>query len=285
MDADAFALDVDLAGDATGPRAEDAHQEFATARAHKARDAEHLAAPNLEADVPDQKLAAHVRVFDGHVSNLEGHFAALMYGFREDVADLSTDHARDDARLVERDGRVRADGATVAQDRDAVGDSEDLVELMRDVDHADAARAQFVNYAEESFDLGVCERGGRLVQHEYARLLRESLRYLDELLLPDAEVADGRARVEFEVQLVEKFLRAAVEFFPAYDAEAARLSTEEDVLADGEALDERKLLEDYGDACVLGVADARELPHLSVNHHLAAVRAERIDAAQDFHQR
>src|SRR5437763_2011553 len=188
MDADALALDVDLAGDATGPRAEDAHQEFATARAHKARDAEHLAAPNLEADVPDQKLAAHVRVFDRHVANLEGHFAALVYGFGEDVADLSPDHTRDDARLVERRSRVCADRSTVAKDGDAVGDAEDLVELVRDVDHADAARAQLVDDAEEGFDLGVCERGGRFVQDEYARFLRERLRYLAELLLSDAEV-------------------------------------------------------------------------------------------------
>ena len=86
---------------------------------------------------------------------------------------------------------------------------------MRDVDHADAARAQALEDAEERLDLGVGERGRRLVEDEDARLLRERLGDLDELLLADAEVADGRARVERQVQLVEQLLRAAVELFPA----------------------------------------------------------------------
>ena len=67
---------------------------------------------------------------------------------------------------------------------------------MRDVDHADAARAQLVEDAEERLDFGVGERGGRLIQNEDARFLRERLGDLDELLLPDAELTDGRARVE-----------------------------------------------------------------------------------------
>jgi hypothetical protein len=156
---------------------------------------------------------------------------------------------------------------------------------VRDVDHADAARAEVVEDAEERFDFGVGERGRRLVKDEDARVLRERLRDLDQLLLPDAEVADGRARIDSQLQLVEQSLRAPVKLVPADDAEASRLAAEEDVLADRHLLDERQLLKDDRDAGRLRVPHARELLHRALDDDLAAVSAVRVDAAEHLHQR
>src|ERR1044072_7050070 len=102
-----------------------------------------------------------------------------MIRLRKDIANLSPDHASDDARLVQFARPVAADRATVAQDCDAGAHAKHLVELMRDVNHADAAWFKLIEYAEQHFDFGFRKRGGRLVQHEYARFVRKRFRNFD----------------------------------------------------------------------------------------------------------
>ena len=67
----------------------------------------------------------------------------------------------------------------------------DFVELVRDVNHADAALPQFVENAEKRFDFRVRQGGSRFVQHQDARIVRKRLGDFDQLLLADAEVPDG----------------------------------------------------------------------------------------------
>jgi hypothetical protein len=55
------------------------------------------------------------------------------------------------------------DRPPVPQNGDAVGHAEDLVELVRDVDHPDAALAQAAEDVEERLDFGLGQRGRRLV--------------------------------------------------------------------------------------------------------------------------
>ncbi len=103
-------------------------------------------------------------------------------------------------RAVGLVGVHRDHGFTVTEDRDAIGEREHLVEPVRDVDRAHAAAPELVHDVEQHGDLLVGQRGARLVQDEHFGLFAKRLRNLDELALPDAEIADARARAHVDPQ-------------------------------------------------------------------------------------
>src|SRR5439155_23594075 len=145
-------------------------------------------------------------------------------------SDLTSIHALDQTMRVERFRLIGADGPAIAQHSDAVGKIEHFAELVGDVNHSAAAFAQPPQNPEQHFSLGIRERGGWLIEHENPRVARQRLGDLHEMLLADAEVADGNVRLEVEVQQLEDFLRAAVEIRRLNDAAANRLASEENIL-------------------------------------------------------
>ena len=72
-------------------------------------------------------------------------------------------------------------------------------------------RPEAADELEEHVDLGVVERGGRLVHDEHLRVERQRLGDLDHLLAGDREPLDGLGRVEREAEPVEQLLRAPVQ--------------------------------------------------------------------------
>src|SRR6056297_6026 len=128
-DLERLAVELDPAARGTNP--DEAFEQLGAARAHQAREAQNLPAAKLEAGVRDAVLdvqagdAEHDRLVRGdrllgvHVGQLAAHHEPRHLG------------------LVElRDG-VRRDVIAVAEDRHAVRDPLDLVELVRDVDDRD----------------------------------------------------------------------------------------------------------------------------------------------------
>ena len=93
------------------------------------------------------------------------------------------------------------DVAPVAHHRDALAEREDLVEAVRDEEHRGALGAQRLDDAEEAVDLGRGQRRGRLVHHDHARLGRERLGDLDDLLVGDREPARDAVGVELDAEL------------------------------------------------------------------------------------
>ncbi len=77
--------------------------------------------------------------------------------------------------------------AAVLEHGDAVREREDLAQAVRDVEHPDAPLLQAPHEREQQLDLVVGERGGRLVEHEDARVERARLDDLDDLLLGDRQ--------------------------------------------------------------------------------------------------
>ena len=94
-------------------------------------------------------------------------------------------------RLARGDG---GDAASVAKDRDAVGDAKDLVEPMRDIDDADAARAEPPKRLEQALDIGFGQGRRRLVEHEDIRLDGERPADRDERALGRRKRRDRRRR-------------------------------------------------------------------------------------------
>ena len=123
---------------------------------------------------------------------------------REERVHVAADH-RVDQLLRRRLGVASVDDvAPVAHHRDALAEREDLVEPVRDEEHRGALGTQRLDDAEEAVDLGRGERGGRLVHHDHARLGRERLGDLDDLLVGDREPARDAVGIELDAELGEQ---------------------------------------------------------------------------------
>ena len=74
---------------------------------------------------------------------------------------------------------------------------------MRDVDHRNALITQLVHNLEEEIYFLIGKRGGRLIEDDDSRLMRNRLRDLDHLHLSDGERAEQRLRIIVEAQLLQ----------------------------------------------------------------------------------
>ena len=285
------AFQRDAPRSAAAPRAEEVHEQLGAPRAHEPADAEHLARREGEGDVAQPRLAG-ARVGDAEA--IDGHcglrIADCGLGIRRSapgkkIADFPAHHVADDlgfARLRRRRGE---DGRAVAEDGDAVGEGEDFVQLVGDVDARDALRAQVAEDREEDLHLVLGERGGGLVEDEDARVFAQRLHDLDELLFPHAEMRDGRGGVDRDLEAPQQRARVAMHARPVDERPPARLGAEEDILRDGHLLDQRQLLIDDGEPSALRVGDGPEMRGLAVRDQLPLVAAMRVQAAQELDER
>ena len=121
--------------------AEEAHGELGAAGAHQSREADDLALADLQVDVLDEVTLRILGVIDVPVLDLEDDIAdGAVLALRITVGELTSDHALDDAVFVDLAALLvqRLDGLAVADDRDAVRNVADLVQLMGDNDAGNA---------------------------------------------------------------------------------------------------------------------------------------------------
>ena len=113
--------------------AEQRLRELAAPGADEAGEADDLAGAHGQADAPGHRPAHEV-------ARLEHRRADRHGDLGEEVVDAPPDHHLHEFGGVGLGDLPRSDIGAVAQHRDAVGDLEDLVEPVADVDDADAAR-------------------------------------------------------------------------------------------------------------------------------------------------
>ena len=140
------------------------------------------------ADVPG---AAEAQVPDGE--------HAIARGRRGGVRSTPTRPSRpvmrsNNPRDVDIAAGACAHHAAVAQHRHAIGDRQQFLETMRDVDDRPHRATRDRGSLEESRDLGGRERRRRLVHHQHARVVDERAGNLDDLLLPERQRADETMR-------------------------------------------------------------------------------------------
>ena len=133
-------------------------------------------------------------------------------------------------------------------------------------------------------DLSVVERRGRLVEHDYPRVVGDCLGDLDHLPLGDRHLAHDFCRIDLDLKLREYLLCFSAHLALARDkSEELRVATEPEVI--GNAPLERliELLMYHRHAILKRILRASEGDLSSVEQYLAAV--ESIDAEKAFHQR
>ena len=101
---------------------------------------------------------------------------------------------RDDVLLGRLFGLEVPGRPAEAEDEDAVGDLEDVDQVVADHDHAEAALAEFADQVEDLGRLGDAERRRRLVEQDDLRLAEQGAGDRDLLALPAGERPDLAAQ-------------------------------------------------------------------------------------------
>ena len=155
---------------------------------------------------------------------------------------------------------------------------------MRDEDHASTFLAQPREDAEQPVDLRGRQSRRRLVENDDARAREQDAREFDELLHPDREIPEPRARVDVEPEVLELFRRALAHPPPRDDAHSIHgLIAEKDVLGHSQFRSDAELLMHHADARRQGIARRAEIYFLSVDAHGSGI--SRVHAGDDFHHR
>ena len=186
---------------------------------------------------------------------------------------------------MESDGSDRRHRPAAAQHGHPVGDGLHLVELVRDEDDGLSLVRHRAQSCEEPLGLLRREHGGGLVHDQNPGLAIERLQDLDPLLLADRELPDPRLRIHGQAVAPAELVHAPFGRCRAQDGATplAAVVAEDDVLRDGEGLDEPEVLVHHADPGLDRIPRRVESNRLSVELDLARVRA--IEAGQDVRQR
>ena len=122
------------------------------------------------------------------------------------------------AGVVSRD-LFLADEAAVAKHDDAVGDAENFIETVRDIDHADAAGLERAHRGEQPLDLIGRQACGGLVENQEVAVDAQGARDGDKRFLGPAQRLDAGVRIEVAADQAQRvssrFRRSAQSMTPA----------------------------------------------------------------------
>ena len=202
---------------------------------------------------------------------------------REALRHIAVDHQADDLLGVQLLGRTRGDPLAVAHDGDVVGDAQNLVHLVGDVDDAHAPGRQLFNDLKEVLDLVFCQRGSRLIEHDDLGVVGNRLGDLDHLPLRNGEVADDPLGIDVDIERFKDLLGLVVHALAVYQRAVHGEAAQPDVFHDAAAQHLVQFLMHHGHAIVQRVAGVDEVDFLAFHEDGAGVLL--VNAEQAFHQR
>ncbi|MNX85707.1 hypothetical protein D3C86_1175570 [compost metagenome] len=202
----------------------------------------------------------------------------------EHLGDFPAHHHADDVITRHIGGSVSADIFAVAENRELVGDLEQLVHLMGDVDDADAALPEITNDAEEMLDLALRQRRCRLVHDENVGIVGNRLGDLDHLTACHRKLTNTGFRIEIDTQPLKQGLGAAIHFAVINEAQPVfRLAADPDVFRNRHVSHQVQFLMDHGDAVLQRIERGIETDRRAFQANFAVVRL--VDAGENLHQR
>ena len=231
----------------------------------------------LEADVSEVPLERQMAGGQQHCAP-----PCLADGRRR--GQLASDHHAHDRLAREGRGSPAADVAAVAQHGQLVGDREQLLQPMGDVEDAFALGLELANDREQVFRVPLAERRGGLVHDEQLRLIGERSRDLDHLAGGYRECAHLGLGIDVDPQPLEQGAGPALQLAMADESQSVDgLAPDPDVLRDAHARHQVQLLMDHGDAKVKRIARRAEAQIAAVEEQLAGIRS--VDTCDDLHER
>ncbi len=207
--ADVLAVDADLAGRAGQPFARQRREELVLAVARHPGDAEDLAAPYDEVDVPQgrgMKARRRNRQSNGGETLRAGRAAT-----RRDLADLCSHHEGRKRTGTFLFGVASSDHAATAQDGGAFAQALHVIQPMRDVEQGTPFGLQLVEDREERLRFSRCQHRGRFVEDQQLGILEQAAGDLDPLPLACRERPHGARRFELEAVALRQARDTGVE--------------------------------------------------------------------------
>ena len=203
-------------------------------------------AANVERDVVDHGDAA--RILDRQVLDRKldlGRPGLALVDLQQHAA---ADHQFGQF-LDRRLGRLacRHDGA-LPHHRHSVGDRHDLAQLVGDQDDRLALLLELLEDAEQVVRLGRRQHAGRLVEDEDFGAAIERLQDFDALLQADRQFLDDGVGVDLQPVFALQPLKLRARLGDALVEQRLALGAEDDVLDDGEVLDQHEMLVHHADA-------------------------------------
>ena len=190
---------------------DDRLDELRLAVALDAGDRDDLPRANVERHVLDGDVVAIVA--DHDVVQAEDDIARGRRALHDAELHVATDHHVRELLAGRGLGLSRTGDPAPPEDRDAVTDLEDLVQLVGDEDHGRAVRREPADDVEQLLGLGRREDRRRLVEHEDVALPVERLEDLHPLANTDRQVFDVGVRRDVQVvqlgELDDAFSRGA----------------------------------------------------------------------------
>ena len=155
---------------------------------------------------------------------------------------------------------MRRDDATAAQDGHAVGELEDLVEAVRDVEHARAGAPDLAHHREQPLDLVVRQDRRRLVEHEHPAAALPALQRCgdrDDGALDRRRGGERAVDVEIDAEAREHAVGLALLLAPAHAAgrSASEAAMQREVVHGVELEHEAEVLMDEAQAAGHGVPE------------------------------
>jgi len=152
LDVKLLPLVGDLAADDVAD-AEDGFHQLRTLCADQTADAQDLSLSQLK-----RNILEGLRIDGREVFDLQHDLSRNVLALREAVGHLTADHLLDDHVRGQILGLIGADIGAVTHDRDFIGDLQDLLHLMRDIDNRYAVCLQLVDDHEQVGDFILSQR-------------------------------------------------------------------------------------------------------------------------------
>ena len=185
------------------------------------------------------------------------------------------EHHRRQRRRGERGGGALADVAPAAKDGHAVGVTEDLLHLVRDEYDGVPGLHHPPHGLEEAVGLVRRQHRRRFVEDQDPGTPVELLEDLDPLTFADRQLPHRCRGVHLESVVVGELLDALVQFAPCSAPRRPRRAghpvTEDDVLGDGEAVDEAEVLVHHADPVGCRIVGRAQVQLLAVEQDVARV--------------
>ena len=257
--------------------------QFAHANAQKARlavarnagNAHDFAAANRQIDVRQTRDV--VSAVKRNALELKGHFAGRARGAHE-LGRLLADHQTGQILFGLFLGIDRFDHAAGAQNRAAVGELANFIELVGNKENRDAFGGElFEGFKKLAHGLRRQNRRW-LVQDEQLGIAHKGADDFHALPLAHRQIGHDRVRVDGDAVALAQgadALGAGLGRKPLGDAQY-------DVLGDRERFEHRKVLVHHGDAQAVGLRGTRDLGHASVELNRSLIGRHRPE--DDFHE-
>ena len=214
--------------------------------------------------------------------HLQQHAADLVVLGREAVCQLTAHHQLDDALHRHFRRRLCGDPRAIAHDGHFVGDTQDLLHLVGNINDAAAAVPQHIDDAEQVLHFLLSKRGGGLVEHDDVGMVRDSFGNLHHLALGHGHRAHNGARVHMDAQIIKNRRRISEHLFFGREGPHRGIAAEPDIVHNIALECLVQLLMHHGDAVFQRLFRGFEADFLPIQQDLPAVLA--VNAEQALHQ-